>query len=196
MKEEKLRILKMVEDGKITADEASRLLEALDKTDNRPTERDIKRRWLRVQVTKDGERKVNLKVPLALLKFGFQFVPHAMQHKVEKRQARVERARARMEARIERARAKARAKLEKELGSDADIEAILEGMFEGTLEEELANSFDAHAHMHGPLADALGKGVDLDLDRILEMAQQADFDGKILDVQDDEDGEHVVITLE
>jgi len=200
MKEEKLRILKMVEEGKITADEASRLLEALQKTDKRPSERDLKRRWLKVQVTKDGEQKVNLRVPLALLKFGFQFAPMAMQHKADREKARVEKAKARIEkvkARVEKAKAKARAKLEHELGTDADVDSILEGMFEGAVEEELGNGFGHHgAHVHGALSDALGKGFDLDLDKILEMAQQEGFDGKILDVHDDEDGEHVVVRLE
>jgi hypothetical protein len=37
---------------------------------------------------------------------------------------------------------------------------------------------------------------DLDLDKILEMAAHEDFDGKILEVHDDDDDEHVVITLE
>ncbi len=36
----------------------------------------------------------------------------------------------------------------------------------------------------------------LDLDRVLEMAAQEGFDGKILEVHDDDDDEHVVITLE
>ena len=36
----------------------------------------------------------------------------------------------------------------------------------------------------------------LDLDKILEMAAQEDFDGKILEIHDDDDDEHVVITLE
>ncbi len=196
MKEEKLRILKMVEDGKISADEAARLIEALEKSENRPSERDLKRRWLRVNVTKDGEQKVNLRVPLALLKFGFQFAPMAMQHGMKKKQAKAERIREKMEARIERAREKARAKLEKKLGPDADIEGILDGMFEGALEEELAAAGVNGAHIHGALGEAFGKGLDLDLDKILEMAQQEGFDGKILDVQDDEDGEHIVIRLE
>ncbi|MBD3366633.1 MAG: hypothetical protein GF405_00495 [Candidatus Eisenbacteria bacterium] len=196
MKEEKLRILKMVEDGKISADEAARLIEALDKSDNKPTERDLKRRWLKVQVTKDGEQKVNLRVPLALLKFGFQFAPMAMKHGMEKKRARAERVRAKMEAKIEKAREKARVKLEKQLGPDADIDGILDGMFDGALEEELASAGINGAHVHGAIGDALGKGFDLDLDKILEMAQEEGFDGKILDVQDDEDGEHVVIRLE
>jgi len=197
MKEEKLRILKMVEDKKITAEEAARLIEALEKTDNRPSERDLKRRWLKVQVTKDGEQKVNLRVPLALLKFGFQFAPMAMQHKVDKRQARLEKARKKAQARIDKAKQKARGKLERELGPDADIDAILESMFEGALEEEMGDGLGQHgAQIHGALGEALGKGFDLDLDKILEMAQQEGFDGKILDVHDDEDDEHVVIRLE
>jgi hypothetical protein len=197
MKEEKLRILKMVEEGKITADEAARLIEALEKTDNRPTERDLRRRWLRVQVTKDGEQKVNLRVPLALLKFGFQFAPMAMQHGLDKKRARIEKARAKAQARIDRAKEKARARLERELGAEADIEAILESMFEGAIDEELNSTFGPHgAQIHGALGEALGKNLDLDLDKILEMAQQEGFDGKILDVHDDEDDEHVVIRLE
>ena len=36
----------------------------------------------------------------------------------------------------------------------------------------------------------------LDLDKVLEMAAQEGFDGKILEVHDDDDDEHIVITLE
>ena len=84
--DEKIRILNMVQDGKITAEEAAKLLEALEvKEDlgytNFPKESQTvinksngKLRWVRIQVTdkKTGKRQVNLKFPLGLVKVGMK----------------------------------------------------------------------------------------------------------------------------
>ena len=42
--EEKLRILKMLEDGKIDAEKAVQLMDALDRADSRPSERELKKK--------------------------------------------------------------------------------------------------------------------------------------------------------
>ena len=93
METEKLRILKMLEDKKITADEAARLLDALDRVGSRPTERELKRRWVHIRVEKDGDETVNVKVPLALLKLGFKLAPHALGGSARDRTARRARSR-------------------------------------------------------------------------------------------------------
>lgn len=81
--DEKIRILNMVQDGKITAEEAAKLLEALEVKEEK-NEVEIlsnfdggsstkgKPRWLRIVVsdTMTGKKKVNLKVPVAFLKSG------------------------------------------------------------------------------------------------------------------------------
>ena len=200
MNEEKSRILKMLEDKKITADDAMKLLDALDRTESRPTDRELRKKWLHIRVEKDGRQTVNLKLPLSLLKFGFQFAPHRHGRRRDRVRASAERAQARAErsrARVERAMAKMERKLHEKFGED--IELNLNGVFAEVFE-------DAEGPVPpvppvppvngGPLEGILDGDFDLDLDKILEMAQDADFDGKILDVYDEDDDEHVRITLE
>ena len=81
--DERMRILKMLEEGKLSAEEAARLLKALGKP--RPERRTVppggEARWLRVRVTdlKSGRTSVNVNLPMSLvnvgLKLGAQFVP-------------------------------------------------------------------------------------------------------------------------
>ncbi len=67
MDDERMQILKMVEEHKITAEEAAKLLAALD-TGGRPADRVAGRtsRWIRIRVTDaaTGRNKVNVNVPL------------------------------------------------------------------------------------------------------------------------------------
>ncbi len=77
MNPDRLRILKMLSDGKISADEAERLMDALDakpaQTDATPPALSGPARYLRVLVdTADhsGPTKVNVRVPMQLLRAG------------------------------------------------------------------------------------------------------------------------------
>jgi hypothetical protein len=187
VKEEKLRILKMLEEGKIDADKAVQLMDALDRADSRPTDRELKKKWIHIQVEKDGRNTVNVKVPLALLKFGFKFAPHAVRHRAERAQRRAEK----IQRRAERMRHRLERRLEGKLGPEIDIDVeslVSDAMKEA--EEAMGNG------MNSGFGRILGKDHDLDLEKILEMAQSEDFDGKILDVYDDDEDEHVVIRLE
>ena len=73
MDEDRLRILKMIEEGKLTAEEATELLKALGEEDAAPRVTPVqprrgKRQTLRVKVDeKDGD-KVNINLPLGLVK--------------------------------------------------------------------------------------------------------------------------------
>ncbi len=88
--EERMRILKMIEAGKISAEEGAKLLSALDKS--RKTRRRATRytsaeaggepaRWVRIRVsdTSSGRTKVNMNIPLGLVNMGLmvgsRFVP-------------------------------------------------------------------------------------------------------------------------
>jgi len=84
-KEERAQILQMISEGKISAEEGSRLLKAIASHD-RPgrtekTSEALRDRWLRVRVfnTITGKPKVNFSLPMGLvsvgLKLGAQFVP-------------------------------------------------------------------------------------------------------------------------
>jgi DNA-binding transcriptional ArsR family regulator len=66
--EERLKILKLLEEGKITSDEAGKLLDALG------TKKSEKARWLKVRVYDAGSSKpkVNVNVPLSLMKIALK----------------------------------------------------------------------------------------------------------------------------
>ena len=76
MTEERLHILRMVEEGKISAQEAVKLLEALEESKGAAQAGPRRRnRFLRVRVF-DGEKtKVNVNVPLELARVALRFVP-------------------------------------------------------------------------------------------------------------------------
>ncbi len=80
--EERMRILKMISEKQITADEGARLLEALRASGSEAGRADGGRaRWLRVKVTdRGGDRvKLNVTIPIGLvdiaLKMGARFAP-------------------------------------------------------------------------------------------------------------------------
>ncbi len=85
--EERMKILKMIEEGKINAEEGAKLLAAL--ADSRRTPPPVSAaslaggsaRWLRIRVTDSasGKTKVNVNLPMGLvdvgLKIGARFAP-------------------------------------------------------------------------------------------------------------------------
>lgn len=83
--EERMQILKMIEDGKITATEGAELLRALDKDNRNQPQEPLKGasapRWFRVRVTDvaNGRNKVNVNIPMGLvnvgIKMGARFAP-------------------------------------------------------------------------------------------------------------------------
>ncbi len=83
--EERLQILKMIEEGKISAAEGADLLRALDKKDAgsaaEPLRGASQPRWFRVRITDTGtgKNKVNVNIPMGLvqvgMKMGARFAP-------------------------------------------------------------------------------------------------------------------------
>lgn len=88
--EERMKILKMIEEGKISADEGAKLLAALSESRRglptpprppNPLGMAGGARWLRIRVTdtKTGRSKASVQIPLALvdagLKIGAHFAP-------------------------------------------------------------------------------------------------------------------------
>lgn len=84
--EERMRILRMIQEGKITAEEGAKLLAALRESSKDPrttpsTPSRISKGWLRVRVTDmaTNRAKVNVNLPLSLmdagLKIGAQYAP-------------------------------------------------------------------------------------------------------------------------
>ena len=82
--EERVKILIMVEEGKITVEEGARLIEALNKQTRQPTTKQAgEAQWLRVKVMdlNTGKESVRVNLPISLvnvgMKMGARFVPDA-----------------------------------------------------------------------------------------------------------------------
>jgi hypothetical protein len=87
--EERLKILKMIQEGTITAEEGAKLLKALTSSSQKPRVHKPSAqiggaKWLRVRVTDmaSGKSRVNVNLPLKLVDAGIniaaQFVPEEM----------------------------------------------------------------------------------------------------------------------
>jgi hypothetical protein len=81
--EERMKILKMIEEGKISADEGSKLLSALSDsrrglTPPRQLGSSGPARWLRIRVTdtRTGRSKASVQIPLALVDAGMKIGAH------------------------------------------------------------------------------------------------------------------------
>ena len=83
MSEERMRILNMLANGKLSPEEADRLLQALSAPPADPSASGPKNpRFLRVKVT--GNDNVDVRVPVGILRTGIKLTalipPHAMRH--------------------------------------------------------------------------------------------------------------------
>ena len=81
MHQEKMRILKMLEEGKINAEDAARLLDAApcDQAGG-PDKREGRRIRVRVTDPSTGKQTANLTVPVSLAKFAMKFIPGKTKH--------------------------------------------------------------------------------------------------------------------
>lgn len=79
MTNERMQILQMVQEGKVTADEAERLLAALDTRAGSVETKGKAAKWMRIRVVEHGQQKVNINLPMSLievaLSMGMKFVP-------------------------------------------------------------------------------------------------------------------------
>lgn len=85
--EERMKILQMIQEGKISAEDGAKLLSALTSSaarnkprrpgSNLPQRRGVAK-WLRVRVTdmRTGKAKVNVNLPLSLLEAGMSIAGH------------------------------------------------------------------------------------------------------------------------
>ena len=78
--EERMKILKMINEEKISAQEGAQLLAALSQSDNAPAPRQKAGapRWLRVRVTdvNNGRSKATVQIPLSLVDAGMKIGAH------------------------------------------------------------------------------------------------------------------------
>ena len=100
VKEERAQILNMISEGKISAEEGSRLLAAIKPPERQSlqgkTSDTLRGRWLRIRVfnTATGKPKVNVNLPMGLvsmgLKLGAQFAPEMAGFDMEELMAAIE----------------------------------------------------------------------------------------------------------
>ena len=75
MTDERLQILRMVEQGKVSAEEAVKLLEALGDDSSAQPARARSNRMIRVRVIEGERTKINVNLPLELARVALGFVP-------------------------------------------------------------------------------------------------------------------------
>lgn len=77
MNEEKIKILKMIEEGKVTAEDGSKLLSSIEDSKDKISENRINgnAKWIRIKVLdseKGKQTKVNIKIPISLVETGLK----------------------------------------------------------------------------------------------------------------------------
>ena len=84
MSDEKDRVLKLLEEKKITAEEAARLLDAISGSDGGGGHN----RFLKVRVfdRNSDQAKVNVTLPIGLVKWGMNFIPDSAKAKIEEQE--------------------------------------------------------------------------------------------------------------
>lgn len=84
MSEERSRILQMLADGQISAEEAERLLEALEEspTEVVPARQQGTARLLRIYINDPDGTVVKVNLPLALARFALKFIPKEQQQQI------------------------------------------------------------------------------------------------------------------
>lgn len=85
MNDEQDRVLKLLEEKKITAEEASKLLDAIRRSEGGTGARN---RFLKVRVFPKGSDrpKVNVTLPIGLVKWGMNFIPDEAKAKIEEQE--------------------------------------------------------------------------------------------------------------
>ena len=75
MSDERMRILKMVEEGKVDVEEANNLLETLEGKDEKKNIEAGKSKFIKILVEENGEEKVDISIPMVLARSFMKFVP-------------------------------------------------------------------------------------------------------------------------
>ncbi len=78
MNEERKIILEMLRDGKISTEEADRLLSQVEEKNNSSKEKSpntLNKKFLRIRVNDGDDTKVNVNIPIALAEVGLKMIP-------------------------------------------------------------------------------------------------------------------------
>jgi len=79
MKEEIMKILKMVEEGKIKAEDAYKLIDAIEEVEKSKKEG----KFLKIHIEDEDGEKVKVSIPLNLVKLMDKFIPKEAKEKIE-----------------------------------------------------------------------------------------------------------------
>lgn len=80
MHSEKLAILKMIEQGRVTAEEGARLLEALDAATREPPPQPLRRLRLLISELGSGRRRGEAIIPIPIIEFGLALALRGRRH--------------------------------------------------------------------------------------------------------------------
>ncbi|MCD6334892.1 MAG: hypothetical protein J7M27_06110, partial [Candidatus Latescibacteria bacterium] len=83
MNEERIRILKMLEEGKISVEEATQLIEAVETPRKTEITPQGKPKWLKVRVQDGEDEKVSVNLPLSLARVALKFIPQQARGQME-----------------------------------------------------------------------------------------------------------------
>lgn len=73
LKNEKLQILKMIEEGKVSSEEGVKLLEALEGTSSKTLAGTPKAKWIKIKVfDPDDKTNVDVNIPISLINIGLK----------------------------------------------------------------------------------------------------------------------------
>lgn len=82
MSEEKKQVLRMLQDGKVSIDEAMKLLDAIDEGKGGQSSPNRSGKMLRVRIDEEGKTKVNVNIPLSLAKWALKLIPANARHEL------------------------------------------------------------------------------------------------------------------
>ncbi|MBE3574292.1 MAG: hypothetical protein IMW99_02355 [Firmicutes bacterium] len=85
MEEERRQILEMLKDGKVSVEEAARLLDTLEPpAAERPAaQSNARAHFLRIRVDDGENSRVNVNIPLSLARMAFKFIPKGVMKNLE-----------------------------------------------------------------------------------------------------------------
>lgn len=87
MSEERLRILKMVEEGKIGVEEANELLKTMEgESEKKKVTKRGNPRFIKILVQEEGEEKVDISIPFSLAKTALKFMPKTAKDSLEEQE--------------------------------------------------------------------------------------------------------------
>ena len=78
MSNERKMVLETLREGKITTEEAEKLLSDIELPtviDKKQTNNTLNKKFLRIRITDSGDMKVNINIPIALAEVGLKMVP-------------------------------------------------------------------------------------------------------------------------